>query len=138
VVFRVGDPEASTIFAHPEIPYLCVGHCEETVKLSHIPRANAGEYSADLNWQMRRSGGNRLIWQSGNFPGFHSLCVMMPELRVGVVILANESDAASNAARDRMANEILKGLDSRLFHCREGLPSITVRAAHAISGRERR
>ena len=86
---------------------------DEAVKLSHIPRATAGEYSADLNWQMWRSGGNRLIWQSGNFPGFHGLCVVMPELRIGVVILANETDAASNAARDRMANEILKGLDAR-------------------------
>jgi D-alanyl-D-alanine-carboxypeptidase/D-alanyl-D-alanine-endopeptidase len=86
---------------------------DAAVRLSHIPRATAGEYSADLNWQMWRTGANRLIWQSGNFPGFHSLCVVMPELQIGVVILANETDAASNAARDRMANEILKGLDSR-------------------------
>jgi CubicO group peptidase (beta-lactamase class C family) len=86
---------------------------DDAVKLSHIPRATAGAYSADLNWQMWRSAGNRLVWQSGNFPGFRSLCAMMPELQIGVVILANENDAASNAAQDRMANEILEGLDAK-------------------------
>jgi D-alanyl-D-alanine-carboxypeptidase/D-alanyl-D-alanine-endopeptidase len=83
------------------------------VKLSHIPRATIGDYSADLNWQMWSSDGNRLIWQSGNFPGFHSLCATLPELKLGLVILANESDPASNAARQIMANEILSGLDPR-------------------------
>jgi D-alanyl-D-alanine-carboxypeptidase/D-alanyl-D-alanine-endopeptidase len=86
---------------------------DEAVKLSHIPRATSGDYSAGLNWQMWSSDGNRLIWQSGNFPGFNSLCATLPELKLGLVILANESDPASNAARQKMANEILSGLDPR-------------------------
>lgn len=36
------------------------------------------------------------IWQEGNLPGFMSMCMTFPELRIAVVALANEDDRDSS------------------------------------------
>jgi D-alanyl-D-alanine-carboxypeptidase/D-alanyl-D-alanine-endopeptidase len=84
---------------------------DEEVKLSHKPLFTSGGYSAGLNWQMMRSGSNRLIWQEGNIDGFNSLCLVEPERKVGLVILANEEDPVAMHNLSVMTNRILKGLD---------------------------
>jgi len=56
---------------------------DEAVKLSHQPEYPSGNYSAGLNWQMMSSAGNRIVWQDGNIPGFTSLCINLPELKIG-------------------------------------------------------
>ncbi len=87
---------------------------DPAVVLSHQPQATAGTYAAGLNWQMMTGAeGRRVIWQSGNFDGFNSLCVTEPELKTAVVVLFNEADDASNPAHQDMVNAILKGLDDR-------------------------
>lgn len=85
---------------------------DEAVKLSHQPVFTSGSYSAGLNWQMVRSGGNRLIWQEGNIDGFNSLCLVEPEQGLGLVVLANEEDKVSAHNLSVMTNSILEGLDS--------------------------
>jgi CubicO group peptidase (beta-lactamase class C family) len=89
---------------------------EETdaaVKLSHNPVFTSGFYSAGLNWQEMSSDGLRVIWQEGNIVGFNSFCIVEPELKIGLVLLANEEDQTSAHGQSVLANEILKGLDAK-------------------------
>ncbi len=86
---------------------------DEAARRSHKPVVTEGNYSVGLNWQMLGTAENRLIWQSGNVPGFNSLCIVLPELKAGLVVFANEADRDSTQSLNVMANEILKGLDSR-------------------------
>ncbi len=69
-----------------------------------------------LNWQeIDASTANqtrRVIWQSGGMDGFASYCIEEPELRLAVVALFNESDAASNQRQQAMINAILMGIES--------------------------
>lgn len=88
---------------------------DEAVKLSHKPELTSGNYSVGLNWQMMSSASSRLIWQEANIAGFNSLCINVPELKIGLVIFANEEDRSSSHAEGIMANEILKELDPRVI-----------------------
>jgi CubicO group peptidase (beta-lactamase class C family) len=54
--------------------------------------------------------GHRRIWQSGGSFGFSSYCVIFPELRLGIVLLSNESDQNSQGRLNAMADEILTGI----------------------------
>jgi CubicO group peptidase (beta-lactamase class C family) len=80
---------------------------DEVVRLSHRPTARDGSYAAGLNWQMIDADGRRLIWQDGALPGFSALCLVQPELRLGLVVLTNESDPGSGRALGELANEIV-------------------------------
>ncbi len=86
---------------------------EPAVKLSHQPTSSYNNYSVGLNWQMVSAGGYRRIWQEGDRPGFTSICMVIPELKIGVVVLANEEDQQSSHALTLMANRIMKELDAR-------------------------
>jgi serine-type D-Ala-D-Ala carboxypeptidase/endopeptidase len=84
------------------------------VKMSHEPRfVLTSNFSVGLNWQMLKAGPYRRIWQEGNLPGFMSMCMTFPELKIAVVALANENDRDSSHAFSVMTNEIAKGLDAR-------------------------
>lgn len=90
-----------------------VAETDQAVKLSHAPVMVDGNYSAGLNWQMLTSYHRRMIWQSGNFEGLHSYCILQPELKLALVALFNQADSKSNDGHGQMVNEILAGLDSR-------------------------
>jgi len=85
---------------------------DEVIGLSH--RTTWGDinyYASGLNWQMNKtSAGHRRIWQSGGSFGFSSYCVIFPELRLGIVLLSNESDQNSQGRLSAMADEILMGI----------------------------
>ena len=85
---------------------------DEAVKLSHQTTwGDIKYYASGLNWQMvKTAGGHRKIWQSGGTFGFASYCAVFPELRMGIVLLSNESDRNSQGRLNDMANEILAGL----------------------------
>jgi serine-type D-Ala-D-Ala carboxypeptidase/endopeptidase len=86
---------------------------DAAVRLSHQSYTGDGSYQAGLNWQMINSDGRRVIWQSGNIEGFHSYCIVEPELELGLVALFNQADGQSNPAHDVMINAILKGIEPR-------------------------
>ena len=88
-----------------------VAESDPAVRLSHQPVFTSGNYSAGLNWQMLSDHGNRVIWQSGDFEGFHAYCIVQPERRLGLVVLFNQADRETHGAHGAMVNEILKGLD---------------------------
>ena len=85
---------------------------DEVIRLSHqITWGDIKYYASGLNWQMNKtSAGHRRIWQTGGSFGFSSYCAIFPELRLGIVLLANESDQNSQGRLNAMADEILKGL----------------------------
>lgn len=62
---------------------------------------------------MVNAGGYRRIWQEGDRPGFTSICMVIPELKIGIVVLANEEDQNSSHALTLMVNRIIKELDAR-------------------------
>jgi hypothetical protein len=53
------------------------------------------------------------MWQDGNIPGFASLGINLPELKMSLVIFASEDDRSSFHGLEIMANEILEGLDPK-------------------------
>ncbi len=86
---------------------------DPAVRLSHQPTFVEGNYSTGLNWQILTADGRRLIWQEGTVPGYTSYCIVQPELRLALVILANESDRGSSHALSVLANAVLSAADSR-------------------------
>ena len=85
---------------------------DEVITLSHQTTwGDIKYYASALNWQMNKTpGGHRRIWQSGGSFGFSSYCVIFPELRLGIVLLSNESDQNSQGRLNAMADEILAGV----------------------------
>ncbi len=84
------------------------------VRMTHERRfVLTPNFSVGLNWQMLQSGAYRRIWQEGNLPGFMSMCATFPELKLAVVVLANEDDPESSHALTVLTAEIAKGLDAR-------------------------
>jgi serine-type D-Ala-D-Ala carboxypeptidase/endopeptidase len=98
---------------HDMLKYVAwhVAESDPAVRLSHRPFLTSGNYSAGLNWQMLSDAGKRVIWQSGDFEGFHAYCIVEPERKLGLVVLFNQADRDTSGAHGAMVNEILKGLD---------------------------
>ena len=84
----------------------------KVVRLSHQTTwGDIKYYASGLNWQMKLTpAGHRKIWQSGGTFGFSSYCVIVPELRLGIVLLSNESDQETQGRLNSMAEEILAGV----------------------------
>jgi len=83
------------------------------VRISHGARVTLGAYSVGLNWQMWLAHGVHLIWQSGNVPGFGSLCLDERELGIQMVVLMNGVDDATTDGKEELVNDILAQLDRR-------------------------
>lgn len=85
---------------------------DEVIRLSHQTTwGDIKYYASGLNWQMNKTpAGHRRIWQNGGSFGFSSYCVIFPELRLGIVLLSNESDQNSQGRLNAMADEILMGI----------------------------
>ena len=88
---------------------------DAVIKISH--QSTWGDikyYASGLSWQMKQTPeGYRKIWQSGGSFGFSSYCAIFPELKLGIVLLSNESDQDSQGRLNTMADEILLGLSRR-------------------------
>jgi len=88
---------------------------DEAVKLSHQPAGNTvwsqdGSFTVGLNWQILKSAGRRNIFQDGNVPGFHSMCVLYPELNLGIIVLTNEEVGSRPADLSALVNPIVKAI----------------------------
>ncbi len=82
-------------------------------QMSRVPRVVLGDYSVGLNWQMWATNGNHLIWQTGNVPGYGSLCMDEKEPGIQLVILMNGIDDATTDGKEALANDIASQLDPR-------------------------
>lgn len=83
------------------------------VRLSHQPVFGSGNFSVGLNWQMMRASGYRRIWQEGIVPGYMAVCVVVPELKIGLVVLANQEDREASTALNALTRDILTAIEPR-------------------------
>jgi CubicO group peptidase (beta-lactamase class C family) len=80
-------------------------------RLSHEPTWQSGNYWAGLNWQVIQSADKkRLIWQSGNVPGFISYCTLYPDDQMAIVVLTNEESHTAPAVIENMINHLSAAL----------------------------
>jgi CubicO group peptidase (beta-lactamase class C family) len=92
---------------------------DKAVKLSHQSAGSTvwsgdGSYTVGLNWQIMRFPGQRKIFQDGNIPGFHSMCVLYPELNLGIIVLTNEAVGPKPSSLSPMIEQILTAIDPRV------------------------
>lgn len=69
----------------------------------------AGAPSYAMGWMTDRRGGERLFWQSGELPGYHSMNELLPDQHIAVIVLANAGGVRgrSTVSPERIANRIL-------------------------------
>ena len=84
----------------------------EVVALSHkVTSGNINDFAIGLNWQEQiTSKKHKKIWQSGGTFGFSSYCVIYPELKIGIVLLTNESDPTAQGGLEEIADKIFETL----------------------------
>lgn len=97
-------------------------HVEEAdpaVRLSHQPVftssqpvfGDAGVFSVGLNWQIVEFEGRRVIWQDGMIEGASALCILQPELKLGLVVMTNQLGPRTGQANKTLVNTILRSLN---------------------------
>ena len=74
-----------------------VGSLEEAMRVSHEPRAPAGEGAMiGLNWITRTGGERSIVWHNGGTGGYRTFIGFDPEREVGVVVLTNSSEGSDD------------------------------------------
>ncbi|MCF2443975.1 beta-lactamase family protein [Dyadobacter sp. CY345] len=77
------------------------------VMLSHQKTVEGPKNFVGLNWQLGNTDtGNRKIWHTGGTFGFSSYVVIYPESKLGIVVLANESDGMTQNKLVNIASQI--------------------------------
>lgn len=87
----------------------------EVIKMSHQKTwGNIEEHAIGLNWQINKTEkGVRQIWHTGGTFGFSSYLVVYPELNIGLVLLANESDGSTQGKLVDISEEIFKAIGQK-------------------------
>ena len=85
----------------------------EVVALSHrVTKGNINDFAIGLNWQEKITGKkHKKIWQSGGTFGFSSYCVIYPELKIGIILLTNESDPTAQGGLEEIADKLFEKLN---------------------------
>ncbi|HYC96867.1 serine hydrolase domain-containing protein [Brevundimonas sp.] len=97
-----------------------VEDADPAVRLSHQPVftstqpvfGDRGVFSVGLNWQMIEIDGRRVIWQDGMVEGASALCILQPELKLGLVVMTNQLGPRTAQANKVLVNTILKSLNA--------------------------
>jgi D-alanyl-D-alanine-carboxypeptidase/D-alanyl-D-alanine-endopeptidase len=84
----------------------------KAVALSHQPTwGNLNEQAISLNWTADQTvDSKRRFHHTGGTFGFGSYCAFYPELGFGIVVLANESDRATQGRLQQLAEQIVTGI----------------------------
>jgi CubicO group peptidase (beta-lactamase class C family) len=85
----------------------------EVVALSHrVTKGNINDFAIGLNWQEKiTEKKHKKIWQSGGTFGFSSYCVIYPELKIGIILLTNESDPTAQGGLEEIADKLFEKLN---------------------------
>ena len=79
----------------------------KVVNLSHQKTVETSKEMVGLNWRIDKTdNGNPQIWHTGGTFGFSSYVVIYPESKLGIVLLANESDGMTQNRLVSIAREI--------------------------------
>lgn len=85
---------------------------DAAIALSHRATIVAEHDTVALNWHIDTDAhGRRMIWHTGGTFGFSSYVVLYPERRLGISLLANESDPQAQNRLVELANRIAKHLE---------------------------
>ena len=85
----------------------------KVVRLTHQRTVKTAEGVVGLNWHVDKTAtGDREIWHTGGTFGFSSYVVLYPERKLGIVILANESDGTTQSKLVGVARQLANGLQS--------------------------
>ena len=98
-----------------------IDETDPAVRLSHqrVWTAKApvfgdqGTFGIGLNWQVAALSGRRVIFQDGMIEGYSALIVIEPELKLGIILTANQLDEKSAAAQRALMKTLLTALDPR-------------------------
>ncbi|GAB3162724.1 serine hydrolase [Telluribacter humicola] len=91
-----------------------LNEANKTVQLTHQKTVKDRQGTIGLNWHIdRTSTGGHEIWHTGGTLGFTSYVVFYPEQKLGIVLLANESDPSTQSQLIQITNKIVSGLSAR-------------------------
>lgn len=81
------------------------------IETLHAPGAQITPAIAyGMGWAIRTTGESTRIWHDGNVANFHSHVRLLPEQRLGIVVLMNVGGATNDAAIERLVNGISETL----------------------------
>lgn len=97
-----------------------VDEANEAVKLSHQKTVETSQDAVALNWHITTTEtGDRHLWHTGGTFGFSSYIVTYPDQKLGIILLANQSDGTMQNKLVQLSKQIIeyiktnKGLDDR-------------------------
>lgn len=76
---------------HPER-----GKLEEAMAFAHESRASAGGSTIGLNWMIRKTSNNAIVWHNGGTGGYRTFLGLDPSGKRAVVIMTNSSGAGAD------------------------------------------
>ena len=80
----------------------------QVVNLSHKKTVETPQEIVGLNWRIDKNNTeNRGIWHTGGTFGFSSYILFFPERKIGIVLLANESDGMTQNRLVSIARQII-------------------------------
>ncbi|AIE84380.1 beta-lactamase family protein [Fimbriimonas ginsengisoli Gsoil 348] len=92
-----------------------IAETDDAVRLAHRRTGNtdwgSSNFYVGLNWQILTGEGQRMIFQDGYLPGFHSMCLFCPERHIGIVVLSSEKVRATPTRLSPLIDQILKRID---------------------------
>lgn len=77
-------------------------------RLTHQRTVSGKQDTVGLNWHLDGlEGGQKTIWHTGGTFGFSSYIVLYPDQHIGIVLMANESDADTQNKLATIASQII-------------------------------
>jgi D-alanyl-D-alanine-carboxypeptidase/D-alanyl-D-alanine-endopeptidase len=85
----------------------------EAVKLSHQKTVETPQDVVALNWHITTTEtGDRQLWHTGGTFGFSSYIVVYPDQKLGIILMANESDGTMQNKLVQLSKQIVEHLKS--------------------------
>ena len=86
----------------------------EAVKLSHQKTVETPQDVVGLNWHVTKTAtGDRQLWHTGGTFGFSSYIVFYPDQKLGVILMANESDGTTQNKLVKLSKQLIEHLKSK-------------------------
>jgi len=96
---------------------------QKSVRLTQEITINSPQDTVGLNWHISTDGpGKRCLWHTGGTFGFSSLIMLYPDQQIGLVLMVNESGAATQTKLSTLANKIKDRIVQEKKRTKKGIP----------------
>jgi len=97
LIFHLGDGtyNGEKIVSQANLKMVHTGQTAITHLPEFFTQNGIGPMTYAMGWVDTTFRGHHMVWHNGGIDGFHSLLTMLPEDKIGVVILSNLSDSAA-------------------------------------------